>query len=390
MTSSQVRAVFFAPPVSLAMVLLVSTGFAAGELAGQPFPADLPTDVTADETQPAGLPVLIEITLTNTGKTTVSYWCGGPDRYPGAHEFSARVTDDRGKTRAVGLANGQYVMGSGVYRPIEPGEFVILPATLESLPAGSYTIRVGKGKSAKVVVKDDPMLVRAREQDILKRIRHGEPFAQHVARIFAGDTLTRGLLQDLLSEDQQLALHAVRTLQGVKRLPPNAGAIVQKSIRMHLDTTETKQNLQSYLLRDLAGVAGKIGTDEAMSGVLAIVHSKMGAETRGAAISFLGMFKQEQAAKVLHDLLKDKNERVSYEAARTLAYRKDPAAIDFLLALAADREHRWRAEAYVLLANFPADERVEPVLKKGLTDSNIFVRSHAEQALRELKRNQKR
>src|SRR5262249_30081125 len=157
--------------------------------------------------------------------------------------------------------------------------------------------------SAKVVVKDDPILVRAREQDILKRIRHGEPFAQHVARIFAGETLTGGLLQDLLSEDQQVALHAVRALQGVKRLPPDAGAIVQKSIRMHLDATETTQNLQPYLLCDLAGLAGKVGTDEAMSGVLALVHSKMGPESRAAAIGFLGMFKQQQAARVLRDLL---------------------------------------------------------------------------------------
>ena len=35
-----------------------------------------------------------------------------------------------------------------------------MPAALEPLPVGDYTIQVGKGKSAKVTVKDDSKLLR--------------------------------------------------------------------------------------------------------------------------------------------------------------------------------------------------------------------------------------
>jgi hypothetical protein len=364
----------------LTIVLLTS------RLMAQPVPADSSTDVEAEKTQPAGVPILVRITLTNIGQTPISYWCGGPAKYPGAHKFSARIMDDKGQTREATLSNGQYEMGSGVFRRIQPGQSVTLPAALEPLPAGSYTIQVGEGKPGKVSVKDDPQLLQAREQDLLKRIRQGEPFAQHVARKVATESVTRALLQDLLSEDQQVALQAARTLEKVEKMPADSGTAINKAMRMHLKAEEQKQNRQTHLLDSLAVVAANVGSDEAMTAVEALVNSSLGGRT---AITQLGRFKQQGAAKSLRDLLKDTAEDVRFEAARTLANRKDQAAMDVLLAVAGDKRSRWRAYAYAALANFPTDARVEPAIKNGLNDEDDFARSQAQQALRELRPNQK-
>jgi hypothetical protein len=369
---------------------IITSALLTSRLMAQAVPPDSSTDVEADETQPAGAPILVRITLRNTGKTAISYWCGGPAKYPGAHEFSARLTNGQGKTREAVLSNGQFQMGSGAMHEIQPGQSVTLPAALEPLPAGSYSIQVGKGKPSKIIVKDSPELTRQREQDILKRVRKGEPFAQHVAAKFPTGPVTAALLQDLLSADQQVALQAAFTLERTEKLPADSGAIVNKAMRMHLDATEKKQNRETSLLSYLTFLAARAGSDEALSAVLTLVHSNMDGGTRGSAIGALGTFKQDRAAKALRDLLKDDIQEVRFAAARALGERKDPAAVEVLLAVAGDAGSRWRAYAYPALAKFPTDARVESAIKNGLRDEDQFVRSQAEHALRELRRNQER
>jgi hypothetical protein len=368
----------------LTSVLLTS------RLMAQDVPPDSLTDVEADEVQPAGAPILVRITLTNTGQKVITYWCGGPAKYPGAHAFTARITNERGKTRESVLSNGQFQGGSGGNCPIQPGQSVTLPAALEPLPAGSYTLQVGKGKPAKIIVKDAPELTREREQDILKRVRKGEPFAQHVSAKFPTGPVTAALLQDLLSEDQQVAFQAAYALYCAEKIPADSGAIVNKAMRMHLDAVEKKQHRETSPLIYLAFLAAHVGSDEAMSAVLTLAHSNMDVGTRGSAIGALGTFKQEGAAKALRDLLKDEVQEVRFAAARALAERKDPAAVEVLLVVAGDTGNSWRGYAYRALAKFPTDARVESAIKNGLRDEDEFVRSQAEQALRELRRNPKR
>ena len=68
----------------------------------------------AESPQPAGYPVVLELTLTNPGKDSVAWWCGGPERYPGAEHFVVEVRYDGGeKWHAVEATNGQYTQGSG-------------------------------------------------------------------------------------------------------------------------------------------------------------------------------------------------------------------------------------------------------------------------------------
>jgi len=365
--------------LSLLMIVYLSTGLMA-QVTGP----DSKTDVEADEIQPAGAPIRIRITVTNAGKKPISYWCGSVEKFPSADLFEARITDDRGKTRKADLSNAQARMGSGVMVQIQPGEAVTLPAALHSLPIGSYTIQVGKGKTAKVTVKDDFRLLRTYGQDLLKRIREGDRLAKHLAAKFPTEEVTKALVKDLLSDDQKVAFQAANTLCCVEKLPADTGAMVNKAVLKNIDAQATQQNHD--LLEWLAFLAADVGSDEALSAVLLLIEKK---RAGGSEIAALGKFKQERAAKALRDALKDENLDNRFEAARTLAIRKDPAALDVLLEVAGDSQTMWRAYAYHALANYPADPRVEPVLKKGLKDEDSFTRGEAESALRQVRSKQK-
>jgi HEAT repeat protein len=211
-----------------------------------------------------------------------------------------------------------------------------------------------------------------------------------VAARFPADSITRALLQDLASKEEQVPLRAATTLGQFEKLPADSGPLVERAMQIHLTAELKKRIRQTNLLIQLAILAGNLGSDQAMSAVLALADSNLDSQTRGRAINQLGRFKQEQAAKALRGFLRDMNDDVRFEAARTLANRKDPAAMDELLAVAADKQNRWRAYAYLSLANFPSDARAKEAIEKGLDDPEDFARSQAQQALRELRRNQKK
>lgn len=139
------------PPTrfALAMAIALSTVAIARNLAAEPLTGDWSTKIEAQEAQPADAPVLVWITVTNDGQAPIRYWSGGPGKYPDARQFSARVTDEKGKSRDATLSNGQYQMGSGINYKIQPGQSVTLPAALDPLPPGSYTIQVGTEKGPK-------------------------------------------------------------------------------------------------------------------------------------------------------------------------------------------------------------------------------------------------
>jgi hypothetical protein len=345
---------------------------------------DSKTDVEADEIQPPGAPIRIRITVTNTGKKPISYWCGSVEKFPSADLFEARITDDQGKTHKADLSNAQARMGSGSMVQIQPGEAVTLPAALHSLPIGSYTIQVGKGKSAKVTVKDDPKLLRAYEQDLLKRIREGERLAKHFAAKFPTEEVTKALVNDLLSDDQKVAFQAANTLCGVEKLPADTDAMVNKAMRKNVDAQATQQNHD--LLQWLGFLASGIGSDEALSAVLLLIEKK---RAGGSEIAALGKFKQERAVKALRDALKDEKLDNRFEAARTLAIRKDPAALDVLLQVAGNDQTMWRPYAYQALANYPNDPRVKPALEEGLKDKDSFNRDEARRALQHVQSKEK-
>jgi RNA polymerase sigma factor (sigma-70 family) len=351
---------------------------------------DATIDLKADATQPAGVPVLVTVTLRNTGKKPLTYWCGGPGRYPGLFNTLVSIVDDKNNESISVLTNGQYMQGSGILESIPPGESATFPAMLQWVRAGKYTIRVGDGKPARVTVKDDPELLKRWKEDLLKRVRQGEPIAQHVARAALSSALGEALLEDLLSEDEKHAEQAAFTLVMADTLPPKIDAVLRKAMTKQLAELNRRQVQNTGAVVYIAMMAGKIATDDALEAVLELARSDVRGETRCQAVGCLGSFKQPKAHKALAGFLKDEDERVRLRSAQMLAERKDASALPVLLAIAGNAQSEWRRETLRSLLFFPRDPRVEPTLRQLQQDANESVRAEAVRILEELKGKQKR
>lgn len=105
-------------------------------------PRKLSADLTAQIDGPtlAEFPLLFKLTVTNTGRTPIYYWCGGPGQYPNASPFVVTVTDQQGHSTKFRLHNGQFVEGSGTSRPITKTQ--MFPAACDPLAPGVYTLQV--------------------------------------------------------------------------------------------------------------------------------------------------------------------------------------------------------------------------------------------------------
>jgi HEAT repeat protein len=339
-------------------------------------------DVAADAVQPANSPVLLTITLTNTGKEAISYWCGGPAMgYPAVPAVKVAVTDAKGNTRQLEVSNGQATAGSGLMVVVPPGKSVPIPAALAPLPAGSYTLQIGDGKRAQVTIKDDPELLKKREQDLLARAAKGEPFAGHAIAKHFSPGLAARLYNDLSAEDHETAWKAAQILHGVRDLPADAVPFLARAMRKQLALELGRQKRNTDVLVYLAILAGRIGTEEALEPILLLATSEMDGGVRGSAVGMLEMFNLERATKELHNFLKRPDEEVRLAAARVLANRHDPAAIEPLVAAAGDPKHPARWWACRALGNFPDDPRAQRAVQSRLEDPDPTVRGEAKQVL---------
>lgn len=347
-------------------------------------------DIAADDTQPAKSPILLKLTMTNTGKMPLTYWCGLSGDYPPLYrDTKARVTDANGKVSEVQISNGQAELGSGFVKSLAPGDSIIIPAVIGPMPPGNYLIEFSGG-SARVTIKDDADLLKKREQDLRARISggniagqdlrtrgSGEPFAEHVVITYPTQSLLESYLRDLSGDDVETAECAVRLLARVPKLPEGTVPFLAKA--MDKQFTPLRNRIQrGVMLSELAGLAARIGSDEALELVVKLSHNESG---EGAGIGALGLFKQERVTKELHTLLTSKDEISRYYAAQTLAERKDVAAIEVMAAIVSNpktsstlREYGCRA-----LVNFPKDERAEEAIRSCLSD--IHCRDAATEAL---------
>jgi len=272
-----------------------------------------------------------------------------------------------------------------------------MPAMIiHGLPVGSYTIQVRGGKSVKVTIKDDPDLARKWDEDLVAKIRKGDNFARHVGFLCLyspekqpvkqpRQSFIDALLRELSCDDEKEADRIANTLSWTRQLPPRADALIINALRKHLDLAKKRGSAKTSILSSLAAMAATIGTDEALEAVLDVAQTP---EVRGVAVSTLGSFKQEKAQKELRLFLKDEDDGLEFRAARSLAERKDPQALETLLVIANDPKSRWRKYSFESLLKYPNDSRVEKVIKSGMEDQDSpdpQVRQFAEIAFRKLK-----
>jgi RNA polymerase sigma factor (sigma-70 family) len=353
----------------------------------KPVAADRTWDVAADAVQPAGSPVLLTITMTNTSKQPLAYWCGGPSMgYPAVVGVKVQVADEAGKTQQLSAFNGQYLAGSGLMVAVQPGAAVKIPAVLPPLPRGTYTIRIGDGRSARVTVKDDPELLSQREKDLLARAGKGEPFAQHAIAAHLSPSLERKLLEDLAAEERDVAWQAAQTLYKVERLRAEAVPALTRAMNKQLALELARKDRQTNVLVYLVSIASRTGAEEAMEPLLTLAKSTMGGGARAEAVAWMGMFQNERATRELYHFLKDAEADVRFAAARALAERKDPAGIEVLVAAARDSKSPWRDQACRALVHFPDDPRAERAIVFCVEDpQDPTVRDGAKIALEQLR-----
>lgn len=382
------RKLILAGPPMLALVAIVALNGVPAR-ANQPllispdakslFP-DCKLDVQAEPTHAAGVPILLTIKLTNQGKTPVTYWCGGPGGYPALNGVGASVVKEGGKPILSPLSNGQYIMGSGMHRKIEPGESVQIPGVLPPLSKGSYTIQIGDGKSAKVKVTDDPALLKQREADLRAGVRKGDPVLQHAASMCRLGSLQKALLEDLVNGSAEVVERTSHVLiMSGPDLPADAAKYVSKAL--------LGMGPRSNAAWNLGTLANRIGTDEMLDAVLDMTQSgRLERETRGWMVRQLSLFKQEKSKKALRNLLKDGDPYIRFCAACDLAVFKaaDPAGLDVLIATAEDPNNKERVSACFALAHFPAEPRAERAIRSRLEDAEGHVRQLAAMALEQL------
>ena len=328
------------------------TSFVASRPSTAPLATTAPSarlDVKVAETAILGEPVLMEVTVTNTGCAAMSYWCGGPDTYPNAEIFRVTLTDADGKMLEVQPSNGQYIQGSGGHCRIIPGQSIQVPLAIPPLAAGKWTLQVNcieggyidkkaggvkhvtwpmvdKTSGSAFTVKDDAEAKQQFEKELLARIRGGKDvFSRHVASHYAIMGVLTPLLRDLSGPDDKAALTAENTLFQTPSLPPGTDKVVREAVAAQLKRDEYKADVN--LLACLMGLAERQPTDEMLKAVLALAHSDIkspGDEILDHAVSALRYFPQKESQDELHRFLNDKRQRVRDAASNALAHPWPP------------------------------------------------------------------
>jgi hypothetical protein len=306
-------------------------------------------DVKIAEATLVGRPVLIEVTVANSGSAPISYWWGGPGKYPNAERFRVALTSNEGKTQEVVPSNGQYVEGSGGDLKIAPGESIKVPLAIPALAAGKWTLQVScveersfseKAGGARHVnwpavdktaggvftVKDDAQARERWDKEVLARIRGGtDVFSQHVASCYRIMGVLMPLLGDLSGSDDKAALLAVNTLFQTQTLPLDTDKAVRKAVAAQLKRDAYKANLN--LLACLMGLAGHQPSDRMLEAVLAVAHSDLyspGDEILDHAVRALRYFPQNKSQEELRHFLTDKRQRVREAAKNAIEHPWPP------------------------------------------------------------------
>ena len=363
------------------MVLLLALG---GSASGSIGPS-ASLEVSADPVQPADAPVLLVLTIRNTGKTSISYWWGGPADYPDASSFVAVLTHE-GNLHAVwtvALANGQDSSGAGRARELNPGESVMFPAALPPLPVGSYRIRVqgapqnNSGDAAlvtwpatrsdpelKLEVRVDVALAAARDDGLIAHVRGGDSFAQHVAAVWPRALVRDALLRDLMSDN---VFGAERALDGL--WPGDAdkkdASLVARALTRHVKAPDGRYDFA--LVDRLLQIAGRFDSAEVRDAAAQVLAARPRGRVHEAAVKAL------DAIRVAHG-------RAPAPVSPTPLPR-DPATVDALLKIIGSADPHERELAYLAMGDYLDDPRAMTAVRAGIHDPDAKVQAAARAAL---------
>jgi hypothetical protein len=345
----------------------------------------------------AGFPIELQLTITNTGKVPLVYWCGGPGNYPGADAFTLMATDANGRTRNLQLDNGQHEKGSGADHSIT--SYQAFPAACGPLSPGTYRLVVAwnngdhltpapladagnwkppSSEPLTVTIRDDRKAIADAERDLLRRAKDNL-FAKHVAVVYGIDPVVKKWLQELAGDDERAAEDAAYDVNQVRRLPVGGDATLLEAAKLQCRSSSGRQNRS--VLRSICWAAEKYGTDLALGAVLTIAESNVNPEARGIAIQTLGGFEQKKVNGVLLDIAGQKDSPFHWDALSALAKRHNRAAIAPLVEEAGHVGSPKRNHAIYSLGDLRDEPTVRAALKAALADPDEAIRQEAKAAL---------
>ncbi len=217
--------------------------------------------VKADAKQPAGGPVVVEVTMTNIGPGAISWWCGGPDKYPGAEHLAVKVRyGEEAPWHKTGATNGQYTMGSGRSGTLQPGAAIVVPLAIpvDGAKRGTvrFSIEAGPWQAAEPahgrveLVTDREIAERRQAREIAAVRAHGPPFWLHLAERYTDKAVLDATLRLVAADDGLTVSGAAAVLARQRALPAGAGEVLARAVGRWLPRRAKPQwgGLQEYLV----------------------------------------------------------------------------------------------------------------------------------------------
>jgi len=354
-------------------------------------------------------PLVFKLTMTNTSEKPIYYWCGGPDQYPPATNFTAELTNEKGETLRLPLTNGQYEVGSGINLAVKtPQEF---PAVCEPIAAGKYTLRIsgrtgGYRKDGKIVetwpaMKSEPMMIEVVEDHaaVIEREKKftennkRTPFMRHVSVRYGFDPDVKTWLEQLLSNDVKTVTRGLGELNRVQRFPSGADVILKQAairrgtqasinVKRPSDLLEKAHRPDRFPDQLFVQIVRRLRTDAALDTLLIFVDDDaVDKYAREHTIQALANFPQPRAKVELLRVIKDRNHPAYWSAIRSLAYLRSQEALNPLLKQAVDEDRRKRAFAIRALTWLREEPESRRAIENALTDRDEYVRRCAKEAL---------
>jgi hypothetical protein len=276
--------------LTLAVIFITSAAYASDA----PAQGEVAITASADREQPSGWPVVVELTLTNVGNEPISWWCGGPDVYPGAEHFRVQVRQGvKDDWRDVKPTNGQYVEGSGLDRQLKPGESITVPLALPVDKKGESNFRIlprewraDNFAEVSVLLSDDTLYADHRRARVIEAVSgQPDPFWRHIAERYADAGVIEAMLSSVMEDDAIIVARAASVLARQGKLPEGAGADFAALVRRWLPQSPRPE--WGGLREDIVAAALKTQSEEARTAVLDAMRAAPDATSRWIAINAL-------------------------------------------------------------------------------------------------------
>jgi hypothetical protein len=346
--------------------------------------------IAAESIQPSGVPIVITLTIKNTGPVPIAYWCGGPGEYPDAKDYCAKLRSIDGAesgSNVMRLFNGQQSDGAGRIHPIAVGEVAQMPAVLEALPIGKYQVIAGcrayghfedntlrkvewpaqlTVQPVEIEIRDDGALRDQRDQQLLSRVRAADPFSHWLAATYPRPAVHTALSEDLMSANVIVAERAMDGLWGANAPSETDAPLVLKAIQTHLKPPP--DGIDYAMMGRLLSAASHNPSPDAQELVMKATAARPDGRVHELAVRTLEKMRFPEAPR-----------RRPPTPPPPEQYDQD--AIAALIKLSQSQSANERQLAYLLLTNYPKSTQAVEAIKAGTHDLNPSARASARDAL---------